>query len=363
MGSFTVGCGISNLAINEGDEVGFSILSPSIKFRYGKENYGQSYYIYPTDLFEPFLPPVYGKYDDYGNITEVQESLTTKLLENMFHKPAEVVLNCISSQRSAYSSLSEIFKNYFIAEPTWNDWDRLSADILLAHGFTKDTGSPVTGRYLFGDYALEIAENADGSANSGGMWYVFYALKDEVLAHGSMGKNLDDIMDIFSQVTGQYPGFDVNDYDAIKTLNSLSGMFFLKEVYEGMKGYVMEDFLVKRQQTRLEDLWDKMMDLIEESGVGEEAFASDQSFAIVSSMDRIFRETSFPLNQFAELKVYGHNYEMLEMHTLNAMMGTVNKMLMPTVAGVADGENEAPHLLNSVSEAIVARRLDESNWD
>lgn len=360
MGSFNVACGISNLSIKQGDEVGFVILGESIKARYGKEEFGRSYHTYATDLFEPFLPPVYARYDDYGNVSEVQESLTTKLLENFFGQPAEVVLNCISSQQSIYSYSDSIFNSYFAADRTWNNWDRISGEILMAHGFVKDKDSPVPGRYLFGDYALEIAENADGSPTTGGLWYVLNNLEDDVLAHGDMNQLIDSIMDEFSQATSQYPGFNPRDYNAITTLNSLSGMFFLKEVYEGMKGYVMKDSFRQKKQERLEGFWDRMMDQIEEGGEDENGFSVDQSFAIVSSMDQIFRETSFPRDKFAELKAYGYNYDILEMHTLNDIMNTVNRMLMPTVCGAEEGDNEAPHLLNTVSEAIVARRMKEA---
>lgn len=360
MGSSNITCGISNLSINEGDEVGFVILNKNTSTTDPNDRpiHGQSYNTYATDLFAPFLPPVYGKYRENGRIVEIQESLTTELLENHFRRPAEVVLNCIYSQ-SVYDYFGDIFANYFVPEQTWERTDVISHDILLAHGFIKD--EQVSGRYLFGDYALDIEENADGSSKPGGLWYIWNNLESEVVGHGDMGQFIDDIMDEFSQVTGQFPGFDSNDYDVVKTLSELSVMFFLKEAYDGMKSYTMKNSFNKMTFINLEFMWDKMMKTIEEGQ--EDGFSPEQSSVIFASMERILGETSFPINKVAELKVYEDNYDVFEMSILTAVMASVNKIFLPSDCDFHKSKNDAMYVLSRVARKIETRRNKEGSYE
>lgn len=359
MGSFNVACGISNLSINEGDEVGFVILGQSIKTRYGKRENGHSCFVYSTDLHEPFLPPVYGKYDDYGNITEVQESLTTKIIENMFHKPVEVVLNCISSDRSVYSSHGDIFNQYFTAAKAWNEWDLVSHENLLSLGFTQD--EQYDNSYSFGGYSLVIKDGGEENQPTSGGWFVLDKSGKNVLTKGSMHNDISGVLNEFSRVTAQYPGFDANDFDAIRMLNDFDGMFFLKEVYDDMKGYVLEDSYEKTLHERRGEAWDELMSKMNEFGDGK--LTLEQSAGMFRFADYILRDISFPWNQCDELRVYGSSHDFLELHNLISLMQTLNRMLMPTMCGVPYGDNVASHRLNMVSEKIVTRRLDESDLD
>lgn len=360
MESFNVTCGISDLSINPGDEVGFAILNKTTGTTdpNDRPRHGQSYHTYATDLFAPFLPSVYGKYDENGRIVEIQESLTTEVLEKLFRRPAEVVLNCICSQ-SVYDYFGDIFANYFVPEQTWERTDLVSNDILLAHGFTKD--EQVSGRYLFGDYALDIEEKSDGSPKSDGLWYIWNNLESEVIGHGDMGQFIDEIMDAFSQATGQFPGFDSNDYDVIKTLSELSVMFFLKEAYDGMKSHTMKNSFNKMNFINLEFMWDKMMKTINEGQ--EDGFSPEQSSVIVASMKRILGETSFPSNKVSALKVYEHNYDVFDMSILTAVMASVNKIFLPTDSDFYKAKNDALYVLDKVARKIEIRRKKEGTYE
>lgn len=60
MGSFSVACGISGLAVEEGERVGAVLLVPS-----------RLPDLSPTQYFVPLIPPVYGTYADYGWLDSV----------------------------------------------------------------------------------------------------------------------------------------------------------------------------------------------------------------------------------------------------------------------------------------------------
>jgi hypothetical protein len=70
MGSWSVNCGISNIAITSGDDC---VILPL------KENKSGEY-----RKFQPATLPIFGKYNDYGNMEEIIEDDNTKLIEEHF---------------------------------------------------------------------------------------------------------------------------------------------------------------------------------------------------------------------------------------------------------------------------------------
>jgi hypothetical protein len=71
MGSWSVYCGISQIAITSGDKC---VLLP-LKLNPGE--YGYTPYL-------PFTLPIFGEYDDYGGLENIEENENTKLLEEYF---------------------------------------------------------------------------------------------------------------------------------------------------------------------------------------------------------------------------------------------------------------------------------------
>lgn len=73
MGSWSVYCGISNISITAGDKC---VLLPLKKNRNGE--------------YLPYLPftlPIFGEYDDYGGLENIEEDANTKLIEEHFGVP------------------------------------------------------------------------------------------------------------------------------------------------------------------------------------------------------------------------------------------------------------------------------------
>jgi len=143
MGSFNVACGLSNLSINEGDKIGFVILDDSFTTRTNERDRnkaapeGQSMLIYADSLYTPVLPPIYGQYGDYGRVKKIVKSSTTKFLENMFDRPIKTILACISSHRSLYSTIGEIWKHYAIKNPTMEIFQGDMHEQILSLGFVE----------------------------------------------------------------------------------------------------------------------------------------------------------------------------------------------------------------------------------
>ena len=79
MGSFNKIGFVSSLPILSGDETVLVFMIPN-KYNEGKN----SGVCYSTDWFEPAFLPVYGVYDDYGRIENVQDTKAVKFIENFF---------------------------------------------------------------------------------------------------------------------------------------------------------------------------------------------------------------------------------------------------------------------------------------
>ena len=70
MGSFDVGCFVSDLPINEGDECGFIPLG---KPRFAHDRLPNCYWLLQPEFYAPVFLPILGIYADYGNF-EIDKS-------------------------------------------------------------------------------------------------------------------------------------------------------------------------------------------------------------------------------------------------------------------------------------------------
>ena len=68
MGSWNGTCGVTHLPIYSGDDVVLLFLTNG-----GAKDFSNGM-IYPNQSWSPCFFPVYGKYDDYGSVEEIDES-------------------------------------------------------------------------------------------------------------------------------------------------------------------------------------------------------------------------------------------------------------------------------------------------
>jgi len=107
MGSFNVSCGISGLPIGEGKRVGLVLvtLKRTLGAQYVQDKepnrFRGSQYVYPTDNFCPIFPAIYGTYDDYGRIENIERGPITELIENHYGMPIDDVLKALGTNWQA----------------------------------------------------------------------------------------------------------------------------------------------------------------------------------------------------------------------------------------------------------------------
>lgn len=114
MGSFNVACGISNISMGWGTRCGLVILKPN-QYEKGPHLVGRdTNLIYSNCYFNPFSLPIFGTYDDYGGLKNIERTKNVEILEEYFCMKIEDIIDIVTSGRGnsisdSFSSLVEKF--------------------------------------------------------------------------------------------------------------------------------------------------------------------------------------------------------------------------------------------------------------
>lgn len=374
MGSFNVGCGISGLAIEEGDKIGFVILNKSDgTLDRLSEGVGFTSFMREADLFKPFLPPVFGVYGDYGVVENITESKTTEVLENMFGLKVQDVIACLSCNRDVYSSMSKIFELYFKGSKTFQDFGADIATSLVELGFVeapagKQSLAKIVAKkneqvFTLGDYELVLRPNPKPYPESLlPFWSVRESATGNVLIEEFQSQFISEALNSFAKATGIFPGYDSADVEKISVLNGFYGMFFLKKAFTGMRKHLVKnDYYYPSARKSYRDAWDqfaKVMNL-KLSMNGNDKFTKDELSKMIPLLDMpqsVERNTSFPMGKLDALAGYGCDYEYLEIFDLMDVLASVNRMFQPSFCGSQDGDTDSSLALNAINDSVLARR-------
>lgn len=361
MGSFDVACVISDLTIRYGDKVGFMLIDESqvVKAYRARDlipEAGWIHYGLEFDGYKPYLPPVFGEYDDYGHVVNVEDSQTTQFIEKLFRKPIEIVIKCVGSNRDIYSSHGAVLDHYFTGDKSFSEYGANTKESLLALGFTHSVTTGGRDSFHFDGY--EIVTVDDKAEN-----YIIRDVSTErVVLDSFYARDLEKLLSIFGHYTHRYPGFDPEDYWAIRKLYSLSGTFFLKDVYTKMStGNVVDSYRV----TRFEELkaeWQEFREFILDP-------ANERQVAFMSGLDYKFdtiqnltRDTAFDYEKLASLVEFDDPAEIWRTIEIRNILDSVNKVLLPNHCGEQHGNDEASDYLAKISRKILKKRRDEEEY-
>lgn len=90
MGCFNGSCIFTGLPIHEGERTGLILLAESFRGHGpSTDYYGGNTLFYPTDLWMPMYLPIYGKYDDYGKLEDIEPSPAGDYILRSFQKRLE----------------------------------------------------------------------------------------------------------------------------------------------------------------------------------------------------------------------------------------------------------------------------------
>lgn len=357
MGSFDVGCGISNLAIHMGDKVGFMIIDKQSKGEsdFWTRNRGTAMNIYTTDMYQPMFPPVFATYDDYGRVADVENSTTTALLESFFHRPVKVIIDCVNENRGIYDSYSPIYENYALEGSLIGSYTATFEEKLLSVGFTRDEDSNAQAiAYPYGDYRIMHYPQSNSALISN--------TKTGKILDGSISVYNNDVKTVlksFAKHSGIFPGYAPEDVEAITTLHKASGMFFLKDVYDGMEKHLLEETSDGFYHARYVKNWEAFMERLSsvEGWTVEKELQTNYSYDI---FEFIHRNSMMPLSAIGELGAYRDaREEFFQMRYLPTILTQVNRMLMPSFCGEQHGNDEASQRLNALTDTILKVRAED----
>lgn len=367
MGSFDVGCAVSNLAIHEGDEIGFMLLRP--KAHHSSESF--KHRIYATDDFEPFLPPVYGEYGDYGDLVKIQESNVTVAIEEIFKRPADKVIGAIGTGRSYYDSYSPIYSLYMPAagqnKPSWDAHESKTFELF---GWTRITAPEgAIDAYSWRGYtAVKNKTRAVGPGTEAGIWSLLHGeqvLKEEIEA--SVNSPAEQITSVFAELTGLLPGYRDEDWPAIKLLSATHGMFFLKRVADEMIAAVESDRWAASSLDRVRKNLEKEFEL----DVVERLDELNAALKTRTYPESLLASLRSAFNQFPAIEkcLQLENPEnvgivqriltvddVLASELLISTMTRLNRMVQPSYCGSQFGEDRLSSKLNRVTDTILEER-------
>lgn len=358
LGSFDVGCGISNVSVNYGNEVGFVALQKQITFNvphYAPRG-NVPYLIYADDLWKPYLPPVFGKYDDYGRIVDIKRSATVDLMEQHFNQPIETIMRCMTDNNGLYSDYSEIFLTY--ADPAVvsaiktdsKNFDR----ILTLVGFVKENNE-----YVFQD--VTVAKDEENSRPYNESWLISYSppSSHKTAHHPVMVSSVDSLLELVEHNTGFMPGYPKETWGIVKELHQLHGMFFLEDVYRKVIPVVEEEaadeseyFIPGKQLHDAYVEWLGTIKTLEDNG--QDLFFIHWTSQFSQVFNKISTYTTVNPRVFL---LYKDNVEdLLLLPKLYAVMSATNKVFHPSFTGSQHGDSEAMLKLNKVTQKLLKKR-------
>lgn len=357
MGSFDVSCGISNIAINREDKAGFLILEK--KPVYLKPDFpspGKTLIINATDLYRPVLPAVYGEYDDYGRLVDIRESVTTKVIEAMFGRPVQQVIDCVVSSDDIYDMRSAIAEAYATNPKLVTDRSDSTEKYLTDLGFKVENQDGID-VYVF-NRKHEIVAAAEDNC-----WTIRQCDSKKVIGNVSAYKDSWYLLNTFSYLTGTYPGFEPKDYRSIRSLNAYGGMFFMEEVFRGMDKFnAYEHYMNNYEMTRLKEFTEDWRESIKELIQALED--GDRFFSITNNigMDMFFRDLAFPAHHFDFLPMYADaENEILELRSMLRISEEVNRPFSPSVYSNQGDSDRPAKMLNTIVAHVLGKR--EAQWN
>lgn len=347
MGSFSVGCGLSSLSINEGEEIGLVLLS-EMKYPH------QWTFKFMTSDYDPqykmFLPPIYGTYDDYGKLANIKRTPTVGLLEKLFRKDIEVVIECISSNEKIYDRSSPVHFHY---NKTKAVLGAKLFDQLLAYGMTEVKDDEEESVYTFSNATLTLNKSTE-------RWHVSQTdFQGKEIPLGSIhqfGKSPRDILEFFSKVTKIYPGFAEEDYWLLNQMRNLRGMYFTPEIFTDLTPVMLDDSLRQRWLEYAKTGWDESVKAYHNREGRFYTLSNNPDF------DRSFNETYARLYEFVDSMFEAYekdNNDMMDGYLLKQVMSVANRNFAPSVLGTQFGEDDVSHKMAESMLKVLRRREEE----
>lgn len=366
MGSFNVACSISSLSIHEGDKAG-------LMFIQRQPTYGPpaalTFRVYNTDDFLPYLPPVFGVYDDYGNLADLIPSPTVTVIEELFNRPALAIVNAIGQDRGIYDYCNPLCELYMPEElfKILKAYEKKDEDVFLGFGFTQvDADAGYVDAWQFGDWRAQSRKypGFEGLGRDIFRWDIDNAVTGETLATNIIAANgVDVVISTLAKGAGIYPGYLEEDWPRIERLQTMSGSFFLTEVYHKMKERVLADPYDGDWTEGTEEKLEEILATILVYRQGTELYEGTPLSEILTRTD-FYRSIALKTeDEWWAMRHYLKGTEFRDALIYPVVLRACNRMLAPSYNGEQFGNDPDARFLNAVTDEILATRKKRFGGD
>ena len=248
MGSFNVGCGLSNMSIGAGTEIALFPLLPNYMQGFEKDDNlkvtipvtsnlvsNDGSYI----LYRPLSLPIFGAYDDYGGIEDIEEDVNTKSIEDFFKCKIGAFAHIITNDYHCNYSVLDWYKKID------SDSDYLNSleTSLTNFDFKKIHAVNAIGidTYTHADYKdLEIKVNSADKNNV----IVEVSKEGSVIKTASLTSYsiFSDLIDALYSASGYHLLVDADMQKHYKILRNTSAMFADRGIYRAFAKNEIDEY-------------------------------------------------------------------------------------------------------------------------
>lgn len=250
MGSFNVACGISGIPIKSGRRAGLQLLTKNPEVPSQKLQVKQSAVC--TDPFREFrMPsyPMYGIYDSYGRIVEVEPGLGKDTVAQIFNRPVDTVLiDALTDSRWLYSNGSKLNDLYLPKGHRLGEFEATDVAVLVSLGFTRVAKKQDTFAWK------DVEVSCDASKCVQTVSFKGVQIGDEKCPGQ---RDMSNILKFIVDKTGIYPGVADEDVLAVTIANKTTGMFFLPEVFDAAHGVLQKSIFADLDDQALSESWEQ----------------------------------------------------------------------------------------------------------
>lgn len=339
MGSFNVSCGISGASISSGERTGMVPIIPQ-KFKYVSK-----WFFGGCDRYIPVSPPIYGIYNDYGNLNNVEPSPIVDYLEQTYGMPIEIVLKCMQVDKPFDHEVVEYFygKDSVLSV---SPYSQLDDNVLLQLGFEKVDEPDALGKvWKFDDYMMT---EGDKESNVRRASYVVSSINLDVFGAVEnvtiSASNVYDFVKHFHKATNRWVGLSKSDSEKFNNVRELVWMPFVPEVFENV---VKHGLAMNTYMSSFDRLVEELPGAFERASDTSFGFSMPVSSVLNNKPDEVVRIEALGFRH-----LLNNSDSWLPIFQFADVMHSANKAYMPIVSGEQCG---SPWTEKVIGEILLKR--------
>lgn len=225
MGSFNATCGISSGSISGGERTGMVLIEPR-KYKHLNKWFREA-----ADAHIPVAPPVYGTYDDYGKLVDIERSPVVDYLESRYRLPITTIMDCTQVDKPFGYRVVETFydeDSIFRTDP----FQECSTWMMEKLGFEWVEGRSHHPLWEQGPYRVTMKADA-------GSFHAEFLISSNRTASVPVldsvkfnARNLASFATAFHRLTNVWLGLSAEKSDAFNGVRKLAWMPFIPTVFD-----------------------------------------------------------------------------------------------------------------------------------